>query len=52
MENMFFNTNLKYLDFSKFNTLTVSNMNKMFAANQVTKIRNMFYNCKSLQSLN
>ena len=31
MENMFFNTNLKYLDLSKFNTLTVSNMNKMFA---------------------
>ena len=66
MENMFFNTNLKYLDLSKFNTLTVSNMNKMFAesknllylnlnnfqTNQVTKMTKMFYNCKSLQFLN
>ena len=62
MEYMFYNTNLTFLDLSKFNTQSVTTMNYMFSKNnnllyinlkdfdvsQVTQMKNMFYKCPSL----
>ena len=66
MESMFYNTSLKFLDLSKFSTISVTNMNNMFSKSvdllylnldsfvteQVTTMQNMFSNCDSLQFLN
>ena len=66
MEKMFYNTNLKFLDLSKFSTISVTNMNSMFEksknllylnldsfeTSQVTTMKNMFSNCDSLQFIN
>ena len=66
MNSMFYNTNLTFLDLSKFTTSSVNNMMNMFSNSQnlmyinlnnfqtlnVVKMKGMFYKCKSLMFLN